>query len=113
MYDFEWQKKINSHAKAERRAREILGVDENASPRELKRAWRSKCKEHHPDRQQDDAGAEKRFKLARQAYLCLRYGKRCDELAPKSTEQSPAESEDESSPSNRWAYFLSWRDRFF
>ena len=113
MYNFDWQQKASSQAQAETLARKILGVEEGASAEELKRAWRSKCKKHHPDRRPDDAEAEERFKLVREAYMCLRYGKRCQELLTKAADLLPAEEDDESAPSNQWAYFLSWRDRFF
>jgi len=44
-----------------------LGVEKNATKRELKKAWRKLCKTHHPDR----GGEEAEFKKVEQAYNIL------------------------------------------
>ena len=50
---------------------EILGVARQASPDELKRAFRKIAMDSHPDRFPDDAGAAARFKEASEAYAVL------------------------------------------
>lgn len=50
---------------------EILGVSENASEDEIKKAYRKKAMEYHPDRNPDDPEAEKKFKAASEAYDVL------------------------------------------
>ncbi|HOB06041.1 MAG TPA: molecular chaperone DnaJ [Propionibacteriaceae bacterium] len=40
----------------------ILGVSKNATPDEIKKAFRKLARENHPDQHPGDAGAEKRFK---------------------------------------------------
>ena len=49
---------------------EILGVSRNASPDEIKRAFRKLAMQYHPDRN-NEAGAEERFKQIGEAYEVL------------------------------------------
>ena len=49
---------------------EILGVSRNASPEDLKKAFRRLAMKYHPDRNKDD-GAESRFKEIGEAYEVL------------------------------------------
>lgn len=50
---------------------EILGVDRNASANEIKKAYRKKAVENHPDKNPGDAASEERFKEAAEAYEIL------------------------------------------
>ena len=50
---------------------ELLGVSRDISKEDLKKAYRKKAVENHPDRNQNDTEAEKRFKEISEAYSVL------------------------------------------
>jgi molecular chaperone DnaJ len=50
---------------------DILGVSKEASDADIKRAYRKKAQEFHPDKNNGDTGAEKKFKEVQEAYEVL------------------------------------------
>ncbi|MBT8302696.1 MAG: DnaJ domain-containing protein, partial [Maribacter sp.] len=50
---------------------EILGIDKNATAAEIKKAYRKKALEHHPDKNPGDTKAEELFKKSAEAYEVL------------------------------------------
>ncbi|MEE0444104.1 MAG: DnaJ domain-containing protein, partial [Acutalibacteraceae bacterium] len=50
---------------------EVLGVDKNASADDIKKAYRKKAKQYHPDLNPGDKEAEAKFKEANEAYEVL------------------------------------------
>jgi molecular chaperone DnaJ len=51
---------------------EVLGLSKGASAEDIKRAYRTKAKELHPDRNKDNPKAESQFKEAGEAYDVLK-----------------------------------------
>ncbi len=50
---------------------DVLGVDEGASAKEIKKAYRDLARKYHPDRNPDKPNAEERFKEIQEAYSVL------------------------------------------
>lgn len=50
---------------------EVLGVDKNANPEDVKRAYRKLAMKYHPDRNPGDKTAEEKFKELNEAYEIL------------------------------------------
>lgn len=50
---------------------DVLGVKEDASAAEIKKAYRKLARDHHPDRNPDDPQAEETFKKVQEAYDTL------------------------------------------
>jgi len=50
---------------------DVLGIQKQASPDEIKKAYRKLAMKYHPDRNKDDAQAEEKFKQVSEAYAVL------------------------------------------
>lgn len=50
---------------------EVLGVSKNSTPEEIKKAYRKKALQYHPDKNPDNKEAEEKFKEAAEAYEVL------------------------------------------
>jgi molecular chaperone DnaJ len=50
---------------------DVLGISKEASEDEIKKAFRRLAMKYHPDRNPDDAGAQEKFKEAKEAYEIL------------------------------------------
>jgi len=113
MDDLRFQDEIRKEIEARRRARQILGVSEDASPDDVKRAWRKACRETHPDRSPGDPDAHKKFRMVNCAYRFLTDGMPCDELLAVSRDSTKAPGNNKYNLANPWGFYLWWRERFF
>jgi len=50
---------------------DVLGLEKNSSDTEIKSAFRSLARKHHPDKNPDDPDSERRFKEIQEAYAIL------------------------------------------
>ena len=63
---------------------ETLGVNNSASDEEIKKAYRKKAMQYHPDRNKGDKEAEQHFKKVNEAYF---YGNCCHLTKKRSSKQ--------------------------
>ena len=50
---------------------EVLGINKNATPDQIKSAYRKLAVKHHPDKNKGDKSSEEKFKEASEAYHVL------------------------------------------
>ncbi|XP_046859702.1 dnaJ homolog subfamily C member 5-like isoform X2 [Xenia sp. Carnegie-2017] len=62
---------IKSESEEQKDLYEILGVTRDASPEEIKKAYRKKALKHHPDKNPGDPTAAERFKVINHAHTIL------------------------------------------
>lgn len=69
----------------------ILGIDEDASQAEVKKAYRAMARKLHPDANQDDPDASKKFLELKEAFDVLSDPLKRDEYdyGPQSSEPTP------------------------
>ncbi len=99
--------------RARREACRILGIDEDADERAVKKAYRRACLKYHPDANPGDEEAHGRFLLVQCAYELLTKGTICDLLLEEMKSEVPAAAGDKYNRDNQWGFFMWWRDQFF
>ncbi len=112
MDEHDWQRDMDDRARMETRARAILAVKPGASPRDLRQAFRSAARRHHPDRNPGDPGAEARFRDAVAAYRFLA-GTEPDRRLLGQPQRPTRPSGSGYYLDSSWGYFLWWRENFF
>jgi hypothetical protein len=101
------------YPKLRRAASHILEVAEDVSLTDLKKAYRRASLKYHPDHNQDDSDANKKFILVKCAYELLARDKPCTELLEQISDWPSVPDDDKYNLDSQWGHFLWWRDKFF
>lgn len=111
--DLEFMGKITRDLAAQKAACKVLGVSEDAGNTELKKAYRKASIKYHPDHNQDDAEATKKFILVKCAYEMLVENKPCPQLLEEINTWDGVPEDGKYKLDNPWGHFLWWREKFF
>ena len=111
--DSEFMERIARDLAARKAACKVLGVCEEAGKKALKKAYRKASMKYHPDHNQDDAEATKRFVLVKCAYELLAEDKPCPQLLEQINTWQGVPEDGKYNLANPWGHFLWWRDKFF
>jgi preprotein translocase subunit Sec63 len=111
--DYEFGERITRELEARRAARQILGIDEDATKEQLKRAYRKACLKHHPDRNRQSSEANRKFLLVNCAYELLEEDRPCELLLEEIKSWPGVPEDDKYKLDNLWGHFLWWREKFF
>jgi len=111
--DFDFTEKISRDIEVRKAACRVLQVRDGAGQEQLKKAYRRAAMKYHPDHNQDDPQANRKFTLIKCAYELLAGDTPCDELL-KEIDSWPGVTKDEKyNLDNPWGHFLWWRQKFF
>jgi len=113
MDDFDFVETIILDLKARHAASQILEVGESVNRTELKKAYRRASLRYHPDHNQGDSDANKKFILVKCAYELLAEDKSCPALLEEISCWPGVPDDEKYKLDNPWRHFLWWRDKFF
>jgi len=111
--DAEFMERISIDLETRRMACKVLGVDEMADKKQLKKAYRRVAMEFHPDKNPKDPEANKKFTLVKCAYELLAEDKPCPELLKEINSWPGVPEDDKYKLDNPWGHFLWWREKYF
>jgi len=111
--DAEFMERISRDLEIRRMACKVLDVDETASKAKLKQAYHRAAMKFHPDRNQEDPQANKKFALVKCAYELLAEDKQCPALLEEINSWPGVPEDARYALGNRWGHFLWWREKFF
>ena len=111
--DFEFMERIYRDIEARKAACRILDVNEDASKKNLTKAYRRAAIKYHPDHNRDDPDAHKKFILVKCAYELLAKDKPCPELLKKISIWQGVPEDTKYKLDNLWGHFCWWREKFF
>jgi len=111
MTERDWQDELRTHREREKKARDILGVSNNAAMPEIRRAFRLACRRTHPDAAGNDPKAVRRFRLICSARRFLENNETSDELdSYELADQASGDQPDKQD--NPWSYWCWWRETY-
>jgi hypothetical protein len=105
--------RISRDLEARKAACKILQVQDDASKEQLKKAYRRASMKYHPDHNQHDPDANKKFALVKCAYELLTEDKPCPELLEEINTWEGVPEDNKYKLDNPWGHFLWWREKFF
>jgi len=111
--DSEFMQRITSNLQARKAACKVLGVSEDADRTALKKAYRKASMKYHPDHNQQDIDAAKKFVLVKCAYELLAEDKPCPELLEQINNWEGVPEDGKYKLDNPWGHFLWWREKYF
>jgi len=111
--DFEFMERITRDLGARKAACKVLGVSEDADKNALKKAYRKTSMKYHPDHNQDDPDADKKFAIVKCAYELLAEDKPCPQLLEEINNWEGVPEDGKYKLDNPWGHFLWWREKFF
>jgi len=111
--DWDFMERITLDLQTRHAACRILEVTESVSKKELKKAYRRASLKYHPDHNQDDPDANKKFVLIKCAYELLAEDKPCPKLLEEINSWPGVPEDDKYKLDNPWGHFLWWREKFF
>jgi hypothetical protein len=109
----EFMEKLTSDLAVRKAACKVLRVSENVSNKELKKAYRKASIKYHPDHNQDNPEATRRFVLIKCAYELLVENKPCPQLLEEINTWDGVPEDEKYELDNLWGHFLWWREKFF
>jgi hypothetical protein len=111
--DLEFMAKITRDLAARKAACQILGVPEDVSKEDLKKAYRKASMKYHPDHNQEGTETAKQFVLVKCAYELLAEDKPCPQLLEEINTWDGVPEDGKYKLDNPWGHFLWWREKFF
>ena len=111
--DFDFMQRITLDLRTRHAACEVLQVKENISKKELKKAYTRASLKYHPDHNQHDPDASRKFVLVKCAYELLAKDKPCPALLEEVKSWSGIPEDHKYKLDNLWGHFLWWREKFF
>jgi hypothetical protein len=111
--DWDFMERITLDLQARHAACIILQVAESVDKKELKKAYRRASLKYHPDHNQDDPDANRKFVLIKCAYELLAEDRPCPVILEEIRSWPGVPEDDKYRLDNPWGHFLWWREKYF